>query len=457
MRPSAVSGQASAVCCSAWVAAIPKTKRTASNILALSLALLSTACGGDEPTVANNQPWQGKTVTEGNVTTVRTESGSVWQGTARLVEELSIGEEFGEEPYMLGRISAVAATDDRIYALDAQVPVVRVYDQEGTHVFDIGRGGQGPGEFEQPTFMGLDRLGNIFVIGQGEIEVFSSEGDHLDTWGLEEISSFAWFNTANVGLDSTVYFPVVLEREGMNPGTWKVGYAEISEGANEGTRPLPDFNYEAPVVEIVGRTEEYVTVASIIPAFVPRRAWAISQLGSIVSGSGDQYRFEVRHSDGRTLLIEKTWERVPVESAEGAWYRDLLRAAVSDADEVSGWDPDSGLPSHKPAFEQLVPDANGRIWVIRAGSGIRLPDCNEDPSEADEFRAEPCWNDSVLIDVFDEQGRYLGPVEAPIELYGMTPRTIQPRPFIRDDVLVAAVEDDLGTIKVKRYRLVLPN
>ena len=435
------------------VTALAYPARTTCLVLSLALA----ACGGEEPVGAGSEPWQGTTTTEGDVTTVRTESGSVWQGTARLVEELSIGEEMGEEPFMLGRISAVAATDDRIYALDSQVPVVRVYDQEGAHVLDIGSGGQGPGEFERPAFMGLDRLGNIFVIGQGEIEIFSSDGDHLDTWGLEEINAFAWFNTANVGLDSTVYFPVILEREGMNPGTWKVGYAEINEGVAEGTRPLPDFNYEAPVIEVVGRTEEYVTVASISPAFVPRRAWAISSRGSIVAGSGDHYRFEVHRSDGRTILIEKSWDLVPVENAEGAWYRDLQRADVADADEVSGRDPDSMPPSHKPAFEQFVPDAKGRIWVIRGGPGIRLPDCNENASEADEFRAEPCWNDSVLIDVFDEQGRYLGPVEAPSEFYGMTPQTIQPRPFIRDDVMIAAVEDELGTIKIKRYRLVLPS
>ncbi len=453
MRPGAIFGAASAACCSALVAARRRPARTACLILALTLA----ACGGSEPSGAGSQPWQGTTVTEGDVTTVRTESGSVWQGTAELVEELSIGEEIGEEPYMLGRIAAVAATDERIYVLDSQVPVVRVYDQEGAHVLDIGRGGQGPGELEEPTFMGLDRLGNVFVVGRGEIELFSSDGTHIDTWGLEEINAYRWFNTPNVGLDGTVYIPVILEREGMNPEAWKLGYTEIREGAAAATRPLPELDYETPMVEIVTRTEEYIAVGSILPAFVPRRAWAVSPHGSIVAGSGDEYRFQVHHADDRKMVIEKTWDRVPVENAEGAWYRDLLRADVRDAAEVSGWDPNSMPPSHKPAFEQLVPDENGRIWVIRAGPGIHLPDCNENPSELEESRERPCWNDSVLIDVFGEQGRYLGPVEAPSEFYGTTPRSIQPRPFIRDDVMIVAVEDELGTIKVKRYRLLLPH
>jgi len=453
VRPVAIFGAASAACCSALVAARLRPAHIACLILALTLA----ACGGSKPSGAGTQPWQGTAVTEGDVTTVRTESGSVWQGTAKLVEELSIGEEIGEEPYMLGRISAVSATDDRIYALDAQVPIVRAYDQEGVHLFDIGRGGQGPGEFEQPTFMALDRLGNVFVLGQGEIEIFSPDGEHLDTWGLEGISAFSWFNTANIGLDGTAYVPVILDREGMSLGAWKVGYAEFREGLEAATRPLPEFDYEAPVVEMVSRTEEYIRVSSIFPAFVPRRAWAISSRGSIIAGSGDDYRFEVHHADGSVLVIENTWDPVPVENAEGAWHRDLLRADVADAQETSGWDPESMPPSHKPAFEQLVPDENGRIWVIRPGPGIRLPDCNENAIEADEFRDEPCWFDSVLLDVFDEQGRYLGAVEMPEEFYGMTHRFIRSRPFIRDDIMIVTVEDESGTIQVKRFRIVLPN
>lgn len=434
-------------------AALMHTARSACLILALTLA----ACGGDDQAGTDSQPWEGTSVTEGNVTTVRTESGSVWQGTAKLVEELSIGEEIGEEPYMLGRIPSVAATDDRIYALDAQVPVVRVYDREGVHLFDIGRGGQGPGEFEQPTVMALDALGNVFVFGQGEIEIFSPDGALLDTWSLEAVNVFSWFNTANVGLDGTAYVPVILEREGMNLGTWKVGYTEIREGLEEATRPLPEFDYEAPVVEMVSRTEEYIAVSSIFPSFVPRRAWAISPRGSIVSGSGDDYRFEVHHADGSVVVIENAWDPVPVENAEGAWHRDLLRADVADAEETSGWDPESMPPSHKPAFGRLVPDENGRIWVIRPGPGIRLPDCNENAIDADEFRDDPCWFNSVLLDVFDEQGRYLGAVEMPEAFYGTTPQFIRSRPFIRDDIMIVAVEDELGTIKVKRYRLLLPS
>ena len=61
--------------------------------------------------------------------------------------------------------------------------------------------------------MALDHLGNVFVHDQGRLKVFSPDGEFLDTWGLEGLNAFAWFNEGNIGLDGTAYVPVVVERE----------------------------------------------------------------------------------------------------------------------------------------------------------------------------------------------------------------------------------------------------
>jgi hypothetical protein len=54
------------------------------------------------------------------------------------------------------------------------------------------------------------------------------------------------------------------------------------------------------------------------------------------------------------------------------------------------------------------------------------------------------------VDVFDFDGRYLGGVNAPVEM------SWTPLPSIRDDTVLATAQDEAGTIMVKRYRLVLP-
>ena len=105
----------------------------------------STACSAERTVAGSDGTWVGTITTEGNVTTVVNDSGSVWGGEVELEETLSIGAEVGGESYLLGQVGAVGAATERIYVLDRQLSVVRAYNMSGTHLFDIGREGQGPG------------------------------------------------------------------------------------------------------------------------------------------------------------------------------------------------------------------------------------------------------------------------------------------------------------------------
>jgi len=119
-----------------------------SIVVASAVALAVVACGPPESAPDADGTWIGTITTEGDVTTVVNESGSVWGGPASLVEEASIGVESGPDEYLFGQIGGVWADEDRIYIADYQVPAVRVYDTSGRYLFDIGSRGQGPGEYE---------------------------------------------------------------------------------------------------------------------------------------------------------------------------------------------------------------------------------------------------------------------------------------------------------------------
>jgi hypothetical protein len=109
----------------------------------LTLTVLA-ACSPGSVDIPTDDAWVGTITTEGNVTTVVTEAGSVWGGAARLVEEASIGVDVGPEKYMFGYIHGIYATDEEVFILDTQVPVLRVYDYAGRHLRDIGGPGGGP-------------------------------------------------------------------------------------------------------------------------------------------------------------------------------------------------------------------------------------------------------------------------------------------------------------------------
>ena len=90
-----------------------------------------TSCATQEDAAGGEAIWVGTITTDGNLTTVVNESGSVWSGPASLVEEASIGVESGEDPNMFGFVFGVVASDERIYVLDRQVPALRMYDLDG--------------------------------------------------------------------------------------------------------------------------------------------------------------------------------------------------------------------------------------------------------------------------------------------------------------------------------------
>ncbi len=63
----------------------------------------------------------------------------------------------------------------------------------------------------------------------------------------------------------------------------------------------------------------------------------------------------------------------------------------------------------------------------------------------------PCWAPANYFwDAFRPDGRFLGELEVPESVTHRTPT------FLGDEVFLAVVQDDAGTIMVKRYRLVLP-
>ena len=84
-------------------------------LLGLAAATALVACARSEsPDSPSDGAWVGTITTEGHVTTVINESGSVWGGMAELVEELSIGVEAGPDEYLFGDVEGIAVEESRV-------------------------------------------------------------------------------------------------------------------------------------------------------------------------------------------------------------------------------------------------------------------------------------------------------------------------------------------------------
>jgi hypothetical protein len=454
---------------------------TFSRTVAFAVAVSLAACGGDpaELNDAGGVSVAGEYIVERTtiygVETVRTISGSRWGGEARLVEELAVGEEMGEEAYMFGSVSDAWATNDRIYVIDAQAPAVRAFDHQGNHLFDVGRPGQGPGEYGRPVGIAVTGDGRILIsdLQGARMNVFDAEGSPLDDWSLGtpqgalglQLTYDDEIYTRMIELPDEIVAEEIGElREGMRP---------VGSGGEMGDPIFPPrIDYDPPTVEVemMGNSMSM----AILP-FTPQREWAFSPGGEMIAGVGNAYRVEIRAPDGRETAVEKTWSPVPVEPGERAFRAELaaeqFRRVAPDFSI-----PESDVPDTKPAFTGFVPDRSGRLWVVRQGPSVPDTSCAEasgnsggmaimiggsgganvvradgviGPGAGEVEDEQDCWANTWMFDVFDlASGDFLGTVPAP------EPGFTRPL-FVDGDTVLASVTDEAGTVRLKKYRLVI--
>lgn len=409
------------------------------------LAMLIAGCSPRPGSDAGR--WVGERTVEGSTTRVRTISGSMWGGTATLVEEASIGTVEGEDEYILGNVSGIVVGDQRIFVLDTQVPTVRVYDLDGQHLMDIGREGGGPGEFRQPRSIAIDPVkGHLYVRDRrnGRINVYSLDGDPLDHWRIS--SSFGTSRPLVLTDDGHLYTMQLL-----NPGSslddWRLGMCCIGpEETTLDTIPAPVFDFEQWTV--VARDENNES-ASGVP-YAPSIAWTMTADRAMVGGVSDDYSFEIRWPDGRTTVVEKEWgDRVPVSREEAQWLKKTITENYQR--DFPGWVWNGReIPGHKPAFVNMVADLSDRVWIARPGPSVRVEGGVEDSDDPADYYRHPLFESGQFWEVFSTDGRFLGKVDVPEDLQ------INAQSWIKDDMVVALSTGEQGEPYVKRFSLVLP-
>ena len=421
----------------------PAREITLRLFLAVATSLLIAACTSDGPEPRSDATWVGTITTEGNVTTVVNESGSVWGGTAKLLEEASIGIAAGADEHMFGAVNALYLTEDRVYVVDSQVPAVRAYDYEGVFIRTYGGEGQGPGEYTRPDTVAADASGRVYVLDTRlrRINVYAPSGEPVDTWPLETLSccTARMFPLA----DGTIWKTVSPTPD--QDGRFRLGAQVVGPTGSQDVVWAPDIEYEQSTYEDPNGNR-------VPTPYSPVNYASPAPDGKLVFGASDRYRFEVLSPDGSRLIVERYWDPIPVPPEHKEWERrrelSFYREVNDPGDELDI----SQIPDSEPAYRWFVPTQSGEIWLQRLGSSEPLAGCAGDPLEVGPVAAaeSPCWRHRPIIDAFDSDGRYLGDVEVPEELMRVHPLTIRGR------VVAGVAQDDVGTYVVKRYRLVLP-
>jgi len=406
-------------------------------------ATLAMACGSDRS--SGGSSWASTIDTIGDTTVIRTTGGSVWPDTAQLVPVVSVGVFDGADEYMFGNVSSMAVTEQgELYVMDTHVPVLRKYDAAGTHLFDVGREGEGPGEYRRPDG-GLAVLSDGRVVlrdpGNARLNVYAADGTFLDTWPLPSGGGFSTGRKLYRDRGDSLYTMILLDR-GLPVTEWRYGLATVTPaGEHTDTLAAPTWSFEPPVVS---GSREGSSSSQSVP-FSASIEWAYSPLGYFVGSVTTDYRIDLLQDP--PLRIERAYTPVPVMGEEAAEQEHRIIEQMRSNFGSWRWNGPP-IPDAKPPIRELYVGEDGRIWAQVSTRGA--PRMSEEEARTEEERSgdpQIRFVESVAFDVFEPDGRYLGHVRGPDGFQSY------PAPIFTRDSVWAAIRDDLDVITIVRLEI----
>jgi hypothetical protein len=418
--------------------------------LVLSCTSASLSSCRSEPAGGANGPWRGTIEAEDGVTTVINESGTVWDGGSRLVEVATIGTGDSAE-YIFDEPGGVATDGEQIYVTDREASVVRVYDMEGRYLEDLGGRGQGPGEMDAPKGIGIAADGRILVQDNGarRIHVFNRDHEYIESWERVWTSS-TWDERFTVTPDGRAYIlnNMIPTGAGTRPEDYRRAMVPWGPtGHREGVA------IDIPVLPL--REDSHVgwgagwSIGGADVPFMPRPHWMMAKDTTLVIGLPDEYRFEIRHPDGSTTVVERAVQPVRVQRGEFDWWKQNIVLWARQRYPSWSWNGPSA-PRYKPFFDGLYLDEAGRVWVLRELEGQAVEDCAEGSDDYWERLERPCWQQPRAFEIFSPEGRLLttAPYFGKISRYFL--------PLIDGDIVLIPEEDPNGNVFVRHYRWAIP-
>lgn len=326
--------------------------------------------------------------------TIRVEPDALglWGDTLRAVEELRIGSVQGDSASTFGLVTDLAVADDgTIWVIDYQVPVIRRYDRLGTFMGDVGREGEGPGEYRRPIELEFADTGRMALwdFGNRRITVYEPDGTFVDSHPVPTNTLYArrmfWTSTAG---DFYVWTDLGPMGPPLDDALLRVS---TRAGTAVDTIDLPDRN---PGDAYQFRRE---TLS------------AVTTTGNLVIGRNDTYSFTIRRNDAPSVTVLRPSDLIPLASEEREQWQARAEWRRRREERAGAAAAIGDIPETKPAFQSLNVDQVGRIWVSRH---VRAVDRGE--AEAGESDAPAItWRERPTFDVYRPNGTFLGTAVLP--------------------------------------------
>ena len=343
--------------------------------------------------------------------------------TMVFTEDLSIGVREGDENYQFGNIIYVNTDQDgNFYVTDWDRKTIRKFDIQGKHIINIGRPGQGPGEFENVWRPEFDQEGYFHVLDANSyrISFFDPSGIFIRQIKLPPELSLTLITRRGFFIGEQSVIEADLSGTATIYGLFDDRFKSVAEfKKTTWKRMSPAGSGEERMINIVARMLSN-------NAFKPSPVYLLGSDDFIWFGDPETYEIRIYAPDGRLdRIIRRDFDPRPVTA------KDKERYCTMDAEPLLNRPRLRGLkskiysriqyPKFKAAYSTIALMENGGLAVI----------------------VETADDGDTVFDLFDKDGRYITHFQAPIPSEGL---------FFKNGKAYAVKTED-GYKFVKRYRI----
>lgn len=365
--------------------------------------------------------WTGKIEHEEDVKVIKNPKEPLYgEIKFELMEDLSIGKEDDENYIFFRGLDFVVNNSAEILILDYGNCRIQVFSSKGEYTKTIGRQGQGPGEFENPTDIHLDSDDNIYVQDGRKLHFFSRQGEFNRTIQLE--NPFGTF-PQNPSLDS---FGIMSKNNIL-------GYTYSLE-PETGTMDIISINVESGLlINIASFPSQRVSVVNnrrlfLFNPYYSYLYFCMLNEDTAVFGVSDEYKIFVINSSGETLFVIEKDE--PQKSISGKEKNKIISEKIENVRNLNiGIDLSKGetekilnFKGHRPFYDGILTDDSGSIYVSK-------------------FKSVLEEQKNVMFDLFNSEGYFLYKVDMQIS------------PYIIKGGYVYSSDIDGEILAVKRYKI----
>jgi hypothetical protein len=349
----------------------------------------------------------------GDTTIVLTAGTPDSTGFHTLVPEFSFGRLSGPEALTFGSPGYVRiAPNGNIWIYDRRPSALRLFDSTGNFIRNVGREGDGPGEYRRAYGLALlpNGVGALWELSRSRVNFYSPAGEPLRYVDIPDPGGFEIEFASDALTWDTAGFVYVRMWVGGVRRSRTTGLLQLHTDGTIGDSLLPPtFGLEE--VSLTARWPGGFSTYDI-PHY-PDQIWTWSPHGYFVGGRGDRYAIHLLHRNGKVTRIEREVPQVAVNEAQRADAVDGAVRTMRARDPTWEWTGPE-VPRLKPYFTDISVDDNGRIWVRIPGETEVIPDA-ERPTRAPPGGGAPVpygsrFRETFHFEVFAPTGELLGSV-----------------------------------------------